>query len=94
MIQAAQDQANPSLSTHIADLVPSQICANAACSSTTKVLPVFKSHYGISGFTPDNGTAAGHTESGGSMAGATFTVQTDLDYQNFIGVGELDNYFQ
>jgi hypothetical protein len=93
-IQAGQDQADPNSTPHIADLVPTQICGNPACSTKTKVLPVFKSHYGISGFTPDNGTAAGHTESGGSMAGATFTVNADQDYQNAVGVGELDNYFQ
>jgi hypothetical protein len=95
LIQAAQDQASPSIATHIADLVPYQICANAACSSTTKVLSVFKSHYGLSGFVPSNGNVPGSTESGGSMAGATFTVQTELDYNNFSGVGtELLNYFQ
>jgi hypothetical protein len=95
LIQAAQDQASPTVVNHIADLVPYQFCANAGCSSFTKGLQVFKSHYGISGFAGSNGNVPGSTEAGGSMAGATFTVQAELDYNNFIGVGsELLNYYQ
>ena len=94
LVQAAQDQASPGVTPHIADFVPFHVCANAACSSFTQTLPVFKSHYGISGFAGSNGNVPGSTEAGGDMAGATFTIQAELDYNNFIGVGsELINYY-
>jgi hypothetical protein len=102
LIQAAEDQAGFNGAAHIPDFVPKQICANAACSSFTQVLPVFRSHYGISGFAPCNAnlsTAAPRSdcapESGGDMAGAIFTVESELDYNIFVGPGaELNNYFQ
>jgi hypothetical protein len=93
LIQAAQDQASPG-ANHIADFVPFHYCANAACASFTQGLTVFKSHYGLSGFAGSNGNVPGSTEAGGDMAGATFTIQAELDYNNFIGVGsELINYY-
>jgi hypothetical protein len=91
LIQAAQDQAH----TNVPDFIPAQFCANAACSSTTKGLSVFRSHYNISGVCAGNGTAPGYTpvvsggcsgtytagqESGGDMLGSQFLVQADLDY--------------
>src|SRR5271157_193902 len=94
LILAAQDQAAPTSTPHIGDFVPSRYCANAGCGSFVDGLPVFKSHYGISGFTPDNGIISG-TESGGDMAGQTFTDQAEKDYDNFVGGGAiLYNYFQ
>lgn len=93
LLQAAQDQASPGVN-HIADFVPFHYCANPGCSSFTQGLRVFKSHYGLSGFAGSNGNVSGSTEAGGDMAGATFTIQAELDYNNFIGVGsELINYF-
>jgi hypothetical protein len=84
LIQAAQDQAH----TNIPDFIPAQFCANAACSSSTRGLNVFRSHYNISGVCANNGTAAGFVncggtpglESGGDMLGSQFLVQADLDY--------------
>jgi hypothetical protein len=91
LIQAAQDQAH----TSVPDFIPAQFCANAACSSSTKGLSVFRSHYNISGACAGNGTASGYTpvvsggcsgtytagqESGGDMLGSQFLVQADLDY--------------
>ena len=89
LIQAAQDQANSS----VPDFVPYQICANSACSSTTRKLNVFRSHYNISGVCANNGTAAGFTncggtaglESGGDMLGSQFLIQADLDYYALTG---------
>jgi hypothetical protein len=84
LIQAAQDQANST----VPDFIPYQICANSTCSSTTRKLNVFRSHYNISGVCANNGTAAGFSncglpagqESGGDMLGSQFLVQADLDY--------------
>jgi hypothetical protein len=89
LIQAAQDQANST----VPDFIPYQICANAACSSTTRKLNVFRSHYNISGACANNGTAAGFVncggtaglESGGDMLGSQFLVQADLDYYALTG---------
>lgn len=95
LIQAAQDQAAPINNPHIADIVPFRYCANAACGSFTQGVPVFKAHYGLSGFPPSNGNIPASTEAGGDMAGGTFTIQSELDYSNFVGGGaELVNYFQ
>jgi hypothetical protein len=43
-------------------------------------LEVFRSHYTQSGIGAHNGHLAHTKESGGSMGGAVFTVQADLDY--------------
>ncbi len=46
-------------------------------------------------FPPSNGNIPASTEAGGDMAGGTFTIQSELDYSNFVGGGaELVNYFQ
>jgi len=42
-------------------------------------MTVFRSHYTQSGKSPANGYQTGHAESGGSVSGAVFTVQADLD---------------
>jgi len=89
LIQAAQDQAH----VNVPDFIPAQFCANAACSSSTKGLNVFRSHYNISGVCANNGTAAGFVncggtaglESGGDMLGSQFLVQADLDYYALTG---------
>jgi len=86
LIQAAQDQAH----VNIPDLVPSVYCANAACSSTVDGMPAFRTHYGVSGKQPNNGTGSPSTgfcasdqvapncfEQGGDMAGKAF-----IDYQD------------
>jgi hypothetical protein len=90
LITAAQDQAH----VNVPDFVPFQYCANAACSSFTSGLSVFRSHYAISGVTlAHNGTIASLPETGGDMGGAIFTVQSDLDYFNTSG-GEFLTYVQ
>jgi len=77
VINATQDQAHSTLP----DFVPYQYCANAACSSYTPGLPVFRSHYNINGITGVDPTIpAYHVEQGGDMAGAIENVQSDLDY--------------
>jgi hypothetical protein len=76
LIQATQDQAAKDT---VDDFVPYVFCANAACSSTTSGLPVFRSHYFVSGANQANGTN-GETEAGGDMLGAIFNVQSDKDF--------------
>ena len=87
LIQAAQDQAH----VNIPDFVPSVFCANAACSAKTVGVPVFRSHYAISGVTPNNGNnssgAGCGAEAGGDMAGAIFTVQSDTEIYGVTGGG-------
>ncbi|MGA8153941.1 MAG: hypothetical protein WB952_23520 [Terriglobales bacterium] len=43
-------------------------------------LQVFRSHYTQSGKGGTNGLITGHSESGGDVGGAVFTIQSDLDY--------------
>jgi hypothetical protein len=89
LIQAAQDQANST----VPDFVPYQICSSSACTSTTRKLNVFRSHYNISGVCANNGTATGFVncgqpagqEAGGDMLGSQFLVQADLDYYALTG---------
>ena len=77
---------------NIPDFIPYQYCANAACSSFTSGLRVFRSHYNISGLPANNGTngpsafcnggqvAPNCFESGGDMLGSQFLVLADQDY--------------
>jgi hypothetical protein len=89
LIQAGQDQAH----TNVPDFVPSLFCADSGCSSKTAGMKAFRSHYNISGFCANNGTAAGFTncggaagqESGGYVLGSQFLVQADLDYYALTG---------
>jgi len=80
-IAGAQDQAAPANppSTKIPDFLPTQICANAACSSFTQILNSFRSHYSIGGVVGNNGIQSGSTEAGGDVAGAVFNSQSELD---------------
>jgi hypothetical protein len=80
LIKAAQDQAE----VNINDIVPYQYCGNASCSTETKNLTVFRSHYFVSGANEANGTH-GEAEAGGDMLGAIFNVQSDIDYFNNTG---------
>lgn len=77
-ILGAQDQAAPAPVAKLPDFVPFQYCGNAACSTTVSPLQVFRSHYSIGGFAPNNGLTGG-TEAGGSVAGAVHNVQTEAD---------------
>ncbi len=104
LVQAAQDQAAPTVSPRIPDIVPYQICANSACSSSTPILNVFLSHYGIAGAAPDNGILNPYRianglptvpEGGGNMMGSPLLVSSELDYINFYGpFGEFYNVFE
>jgi hypothetical protein len=89
-IQSLQDSAQAKVN----DLLPIVYCANAACTSKTNNLPVFKSHYVLPNQTinPANGTH-GEAEGGGDVLGAIFTVQADVDYFNTTGT-ELVEYLQ
>ncbi len=116
LIQASQDQAyyaltNPALGgisapntviTAIADFVPNSYLAGG--TTPTRYLPVFRSHYGISGVSGDNGTngafcapdqsgASCGVEEGGDMAGVAFQVITDVNYYNRYG-GELTSQIE
>ena len=88
LIQAAQDQAENTVN----DFIPFVYCANAACSSKTNNVPVFRSHYFVSGSNEANGTH-GETEAGGDMLGAIFNVQSDVDYFNNTGT-EIFEFLQ
>jgi hypothetical protein len=90
LIQAGQDQAH----VNIPDFVPSVYCANAACSSLVDGFPAFRSHYGISGISANNGgtgycapdqTAPNCIEEGGDMAGVPFIDIQEKDYFNLTG---------
>lgn len=91
LITAAQDQAK----VNVPDFVPYQYCANAACSSFSSGLSVFRSHYAIGSVTiAHNGNvAAAGAEAGGDMGGAIFNTQSDSDYFNTSG-NELLTYIQ
>lgn len=88
LIKAAQDQAE----VNVADIVPYQFCGNNTCSTETLNLPVFRSHYFVSGSNEANGTH-GETEAGGDMLGAIFNVQSDVDYFNNTGT-EIFEFLQ
>jgi hypothetical protein len=88
LIQAAQDQAQST----IPDFIPFVFCSNAACSSKTNNLSVFRSHYFVSGANEANGTH-GEPEAGGDMLGAIFNVQSDVDFFNNTG-SEIFEFLQ
>jgi hypothetical protein len=88
LIQATQDQ---SVST-VSDFVPLIFCSNASCSSTSTGLPVFRSHYFVSGANQANGTN-GEAEAGGDMLGAIFNRQSDIDFLTNTGT-EIFEFLQ
>jgi hypothetical protein len=77
-ILSAQDQAAPTASPKIPDIVPTAYCANSACSSTINPTNVFRSHYSVGGITPNNGIISG-AEAGGDVAGSVFNIQSEKD---------------
>jgi hypothetical protein len=94
LIQATQDQAH----TNIPDLVPSIYCANSSCSSTVDGLPVFRSHYPVSGKQANNGVTSASSgfcasdqsspnciEEGGDMAGKPFFDIQDQEFFSLTG---------
>ncbi|GAC1686115.1 MAG: hypothetical protein PVS2B2_25100 [Candidatus Acidiferrum sp.] len=90
LITVAQDQAH----VNVPDFVPFQYCGNATCSSFVSGLPVFRSHYSVSGVAiAHNGNIAALPEAGGDMGGAIFNLQSDRDYFNTSG-NELVTYVQ
>ena len=97
-VASAQDQTSPSLpvASRIPDILPTQVCANASCSSQTSILNNFRSHYTFPswglGFA-DNGIQSGHSEIGGDVAGAVVNIQTELDAGTLFGV-ELFPFIQ
>jgi hypothetical protein len=102
LIQAAQDQANPTNGT-VRDYVPITYCNNSACSAPVQGITYFRAHYGISGVNGHNGhvgppftpSCAAVPESGGDMAGAIFPVQLDVTQLNAIGcTAELGGFYQ
>lgn len=102
LIQAAQDQAAPGATQTVPDIVPSQYCANQACTSFTDGLPVFRSHYTINGVDANNGTNASFCagdqtppciEEGGDMAGVVFYDRQDQVFFSLTG-SELLTWIQ
>lgn len=93
LIQATQDQA---ASNTVDDFVPYVYCLSGSggnCTGgTTSGLPVFRSHYFVSGANEANGTH-GEAEAGGDMLGAIFNVQSDVDYFNATGT-EIFEFLQ
>jgi len=98
LILAAQDQAH----SNIPDFVPSVYCASGSggvCTGGTTVgLPVFRTHYAVSGVQANNGTTSPSTgycapdqtapncvEEGGEMAGEVFFTNQDQDYFGLTG---------
>jgi len=94
LVQAAQDQAH----VNIPDLVPAVYCANSSCSSVVDGLPVFRTHYPVSGKQANNGTTSASTgfcasdqtapnciEEGGDMAGKPFLDIQDQEYFSLTG---------
>ncbi|HET8924060.1 MAG TPA: hypothetical protein VFN26_13810 [Candidatus Acidoferrum sp.] len=99
LIQAAQDEANPTTG-NVRDYVPFVFCANASCSSTTTGINFFRAHYLVSGVFGHNGNTPtppcpSTPEAGGDMAGAKFSINYELKYINWIGcTAELTGYYQ
>jgi hypothetical protein len=77
-ILSTQDQAAPTASPKIPDIVPTSYCGNASCSTIVNPLNVFRAHYSIGGVTGNNGIQGG-VEAGGDVAGAVFNVQSEVD---------------
>jgi len=98
LIQAAQDQANPS-NGNVRDYLPVVYCANSSCSSTNRGISFFRSHYNVSGVTGHDGNNAGPPcnipESGGDVAGTPFPVNYDVTLASYIGCSvEQTGFFQ
>jgi len=102
LIQAAQDQANPSTGT-VRDYVPVVYCNNASCSAPVQNLTYFRSHYSVSGVAGHSGhvgppftpSCALVPESGGDAAGAIFTITLEVAQLNSIGcTAELTGFYQ
>jgi hypothetical protein len=87
LIAAGQDQA---FSAAASDFVPYQRCTaggSGVCTTSASVLTVFRSHYSLPATVGNasNGNGAEPTENGGDMAGAVFSISSDVDAFNISG---------
>jgi hypothetical protein len=88
-VLGAQDQAAPTnpVTSRIPDFLPTSFCANAACSSQTHPVLVFRAHYTLPSWglgNPNNGVT-GSPEVGGDVAGSVFNTQTETDASSIFG---------
>jgi hypothetical protein len=104
LIQAAQDQANPT-NGNVRDYVPVVYCNNGACSAPVQNFTYFRSHYKAEPSTPSGhnghvgppftGACVLVPESGGDVFGSIFTISVEVATLNSIGcTAELTGYYQ
>ena len=88
LIAAGQDQ---SFSAAASDFVAFQHCTaggGGVCTTSAPVLQIFRSHYALPPTVGNasNGNGAEPAENGGDMAGAIFSISSDVDAFNISGV--------
>jgi len=85
LILGAQDQAH----VNVPDFVPTVYCSSGSSGNctggTTTGMPVFRSHYPISGTNPNNGVISPSSEAGGDMAGRAFYNVQESEFYSLTG---------